>query len=116
MAHDLEFWRQLRRLYPHVDAAAWFRDDPATARETAFRNGTLRAAYLIVALRALGLDVGAVSGFDADQVNRGFFASTTLEANFICNIGYGDHSELKPRLPRLGYGEILHPSTTATGH
>jgi 3-hydroxypropanoate dehydrogenase len=109
LAHDLEFWRQLPRLYPHADAAAWFRDDLALARETAFRNGTLQAAYLILALRALGLDVGAVSGFDAAAVNRLFFAGTTLEANFVCNIGYGDRSELKPRLPRLGYHDILHP-------
>jgi 3-hydroxypropanoate dehydrogenase len=109
LAHDREFWRQLDRLYPHVDAAAWFREDAALARETAFRNGTLQAAYLMLAWRALGLDIGAVSGFDADRLNRDFFAGTTLEANFVCNLGYGDHAGLKPRLPRLGFRDILHP-------
>lgn len=115
IAYDLEFWRQLDRLYPHVDAAAWFRHDPDLARETAFRNGTLQAAYLIFALRALGLDVGAISGFDAAAVNREFLAGTTLEANFICNIGYGAPADLKPRLPRLAFAEILHPAPVS-GH
>ena len=108
LAHDLEFWRRLNRLYPHADAAAWFRDDPRLARETAFRNGTLQAAYFVLALRALGLDVGAVSGFDADAINREFFAGNSLEVNFVCNVGYGDSAELKPRLPRLTFQEILH--------
>jgi hypothetical protein len=111
--HDLEFWRRLNRLYPHADAAAWFRDDPRLARETAFRNGTLQAAYFVLALRALGLDVGAVSGFDADAINREFFAGSSLEVNFVCNVGYGDSAELKPRLPRLTFQEILHPATAA---
>ena len=116
-AHDLEFWRQLDRLYPHVDAAAWFRHDAALARETAFRNGTLQAAYLIFALRALGLDVGAVSGFDAALVNRAFFRGSTLEVNFVCNIGHGDPADLKPRLPRLDFADILHhPPVAAPSH
>jgi 3-hydroxypropanoate dehydrogenase len=113
LAHDLVFWRRLNRLYPHADAAAWFRDDPRLARETAFRNGTLQAAYFVLALRALGLDVGAVSGFDADAINREFFAGSSLEVNFVCNVGYGDSAELKPRLPRLTFQEILHPATAA---
>jgi 3-hydroxypropanoate dehydrogenase len=108
LAHDREFWRRLDRLYPHVDAAAWFRHDPALAEETAFRNGTLQAAYFILALRALGLDVGAVSGFDAAAVNRVFFTGTPLAVNFVCNVGYGDAGALKPRLPRLSFDEILH--------
>ena len=108
LAHDREFWRQLGRLHPHVDAAAWFRHDQHLARETAFRNGTLQAAYFMFAIRALGADIGAISGFDAAAVEREFFQGSTLEVNFICNIGYGDPAELKPRLPRLAFDEILH--------
>jgi 3-hydroxypropanoate dehydrogenase len=108
LAHDVKFWRRLDRLHPHVDAATWFKDDPALARETAFRNGTLQAAYFILAVRALGADVGAVSGFDAPAVQAAFLAGTALEVNFVCNIGYGDPAELKPRLPRLALEEIVH--------
>jgi 3-hydroxypropanoate dehydrogenase len=107
VAHDLEFWRHLPRLFPHTDAAAWFRDGPALCRETALRNGTLQAAWYMLALRALGLDVGPMSGFDAAAVNRLFFTGTTVEANFILNIGYGRPEDLRPRLPRLDFGEIL---------
>ncbi len=42
LAYDCEFWRTLPRLYPHTDAAAWYRHDPPLAEETALRNGTLR--------------------------------------------------------------------------
>lgn len=108
LAHDRELWRHLDRLHPHVDAAAWFRDDERLARETAFRNGTLQAAYFIFAVRSLGVDIGAISGFDAGAVEREFLQGSTLEVNFICNIGYGDRAELKPRLPRLTFDEILH--------
>jgi 3-hydroxypropanoate dehydrogenase len=106
VAHDREFWRLLPRLYPHTDAAAWFRGDETLARETALRNGTLQAAWYMLALRALGLDVGPLSGFDAAGVDRIFFAGTTLETNFVLNVGYGDPEVVRPRLPRLDFAEI----------
>ena len=114
LAYDTAFWRHLYRLHPHVDAAAWFRNDPELARETAFRNGTLQAAYFMLAIRALGADIGAVSGFDAAAVQAKFFRGTTLEVHFVCNIGYGDPADLKPRLPRLDFEEIMH--RPAAGH
>lgn len=108
LAHDTGFWRYLHRLHPHIDAAAWFRGDEALAHETALRNGTLQAAYLIFATRALGADIGAISGFDVAAVNAEFFSGTTLEVNFVCNIGYGDPTDLEPRLPRPDFAEIVH--------
>jgi 3-hydroxypropanoate dehydrogenase len=108
LAHDLEFWRHLPRLHPHQDATGWFKHDPAVARKTAFRNGSLQAAYFIFAVRARGADIGAISGFDAAAVETAFLAGTTLQVNFICNIGYGDPVDLKPRLPRLRFEEIVH--------
>ncbi len=109
IAYDREFWRLLPRLYPHVDAASWFRDDPAGARETGLRNGTLQAAWYMLALRALGLDLGPLSGLDTAEVDRIFFAGTALETNFVLNVGYGDARHLRPRSPRLEFDEILHP-------
>ncbi len=110
VAHDREFWRLLPRLFPHTDAAAWFRDNPALAAETALRNGTLQAAWYMLALRALGLDVGPMSGFSAVAVDEAFFAGTTLETNFILNIGYGDPGLLRSRLPRLEFHEVELPA------
>jgi 3-hydroxypropanoate dehydrogenase len=101
VAHDLRFAEKLPNLFPHApDAPSWF-SDPATAEATAFRNGTLQGAYLLLAARSLGLDCGPMSGFDQKGVDREFFAGGSIRSNFLCNIGYGANEALLPRLPRL---------------
>ncbi|HFB98914.1 MAG TPA: malonic semialdehyde reductase [Bryobacterales bacterium] len=106
LAHDLEFHERLPRYFPHTDAKSWFEGNRPLIEETAFRNGTLQAAYFIMAARALGLDCGPMSGFDQDGVNREFFAGTSIRANFLCNLGYGDPASLFERSPRPEFGEI----------
>lgn len=109
---DYEFYEKLPQLFPHTDARSWFVDadgnpkSPGKIEETAERNGTLQGAYLIIAARALGLDCGPMSGFDADGVTREFFAGTPVKANFLCNLGYGDWSVLFPRSPRFEFDEM----------
>jgi len=88
-----------------MDARPWFAGNAALAQETAFRNSTLQGAYLILAARALGLDCGPMSGFDADGVNAEFFPDGKWKANFVCNIGHGDPAKLFPRSPRLPFDE-----------
>lgn len=105
VASDLEFYEKLPKVFPHVDARAWYVGNDALIRETAFRNSSLQGAYLILALRALGLDCGPMSGFDAAAVDAAFFAGTKLTANFLINIGYGDAGALHPRNPRLDFDE-----------
>lgn len=102
---DMAFHEQLPRLFPHVDARSWFEGKPALIESTAFRNSSLQGGYLIMAARALGLDCGPMSGFDADKVNAAFFAGTSVRVNFICNLGHGDAAQLHPRHPRLGFDE-----------
>lgn len=105
VAYDLNFAEKIPQLFPHnPGAAAWF-GDPAVAEETAFRNGSLQGAYLILAARALGLDCGPMSGFDRKGVDQEFFAGTTWRANFLCNLGYGTDENLFERLPRLDFEE-----------
>src|SRR5437879_3032045 len=94
VAYDLEFYQHLPRLFPHVDAKSWFAGNEALIRETAFRNGTLQGAYLIMAARALGLDCGPMSGFDKEKVDEEFFKGTSWRSNFLCNLGYGEPSKL----------------------
>lgn len=103
---DLAFADKLPQLFPHTDARSWFAGKPAVIETTAFRNGSLQGAYLILAARALGLDAGPMSGFDQAGVTAEFFAGTPHKANFLCNLGYGDASALKPRLPRLAFDEL----------
>ncbi len=87
IGYDLKFYDALPRLFPHVDARAWFTGKPDHIQETAFRNGTLQGAYLILAARALGLDCGPMSGFDQAGVTAEFFSGTEIKANFLCNLG-----------------------------
>lgn len=102
---DLDFPETLPTLFPHAPGAKdWFADE-AGARETAFRNGSLQGGYFLLAARALGLDVGPMSGFDAAGVKAGFFAGTRVEPNFIVNLGYGTDENLFPRSPRLAFEE-----------
>jgi 3-hydroxypropanoate dehydrogenase len=105
IGYDLDFPRHLGRLFPHAPKVAAHFRDPQVAREHAFRNGSLQGAYLMLAARALGLDVGPMSGFDAAGVTRTFFAGTSIEANFLCNLGYGTDDLLFPRQPRLEFAE-----------
>ncbi len=103
---DLDFPDTLPKLFPHTDAKSWFAGNAPLIEATAFRNGSLQGAYFMLAARALGLDCGPMSGFDADQVNAEFFAGTNIKANFICNLGYGDAAALFPRSPRPEFDEV----------
>lgn len=102
-AIDTEFYEKLPVLFPHADARSWFTSSAQMAEETAFRNATLQAGYLILAARALGLDTGAMSGFDKAKVDDAFFAGTKWKSNFLINIGHGEPSKLFDRLPRLSF-------------
>ena len=106
LGHDLEFYEQLPKLFPHTDARAWFVGNDALIETTAFRNGSLQGAYFIMAARALGLDCGPMSGFDNAAVDRAFFPDGTIKSNFLCNLGYGDPSKLFPRSPRFDFDEV----------
>jgi 3-hydroxypropanoate dehydrogenase len=106
VAMDMAFYDHLPTLFPHADARSWFVGNDEAIRATAFRNSSLQGAYLILAARALGLDAGPMSGFDAAKVDAAFFAGTTFKANFLINLGYGDRAKLHPRNPRLSFDEI----------
>ena len=104
-AWDKLFYDKLPALFPHADAKSWFTGSAEVAHETAFRNATLQAAYLLLAARSLGLDAGPMSGFDKAKVDAEFFPGTTWTANFLINLGHGDASKVFGRLPRLDFSE-----------
>lgn len=106
VAFDTEFWRELPKLFPHEDRRGHFSGKPEYAEETAFRNSTLQGGYLMIAARAIGLDIGAMSGFSNAIVDEEFFAGTTWKSNFLCNIGYADESALFQRLPRFEFEDV----------
>jgi 3-hydroxypropanoate dehydrogenase len=120
IAHDERFYENAPRLFPHNPGMRdLFANSPALAETTAFRNGTLQGAYLILAARSLGLDCGPMSGFDNAKVDAEFFSDAAcaqdapevprtgrLRSNFLCNLGYGDAAKLFPRGPRLPFDEV----------
>ena len=104
VAFDTRFYEYLDQLYPAApDARSWFEGKADVIQDSAFRNSSLQGAYMILAARALGLDCGPMTGFEADKVNSEFFPDGRYKVNFICNIGYGDGSRQKPRSPRLDF-------------
>jgi len=106
-AYDLKFYEHLPFLFPHADARSWFDKLPPDAvREIASKNGTLQVAYLIIALRAVGLDTGPMTGFDNAKLDAEFFPDGRFKSNVLINIGYGDHTKLFPRSPRFAFDQI----------
>ena len=108
IGHDLNYWKHFDRLFPQLALPVRKRhgEDAAFAEETAFRNGSLQGAYFIIAARAIGLDCGAISGFDNAMVDELFFAGTRIKSNFICNIGHGEISRMYRKFDRFGFDEV----------
>lgn len=104
-ATDYAFAEKMPFLFPHTDGKGHFERNPHLVDGTAYRNATLQAAYYMLAARAVGLDCGPISGFNAKQVDTIFFDGTALKSNFICGMGYGDPAKLFPRHPRLPFDE-----------
>ena len=95
-----------KKLFAHrPEMAENYAKNPAMAEVVAFRNGTLPGAYFMLAARAVGLDVGGMSGFDNAQVDAEFFADGRIKSNFLCNLGHGDASKVMVKLPRLDFDE-----------
>jgi len=107
IAYDLDFWKKLPFLFPHEDRTGFFKGEEKKqySLDTAFRNSTLQGGYFMIAARAIGLDVGAMSGFSNAIVDEEFFTGTSLRSNFLCNLGYADESALFQKLPRLAFDD-----------
>jgi 3-hydroxypropanoate dehydrogenase len=106
LAYDLKFYENMGKLSPNPDAReSWAKRSPEDLQEAAFRNASLQGGYFILAARALGLDCGPMSGFSSQGVDAEFFSGTSIKSNFLCNLGYGDETGLRPRAGRLDFDE-----------
>ena len=106
LAYDTHFWENLPRMFHNPAAINWFKDKGAHTEITAFRNATLQGGYYLLALRAVGLDCGAMSGFDNAKADAAFFPDGRIKSNFLVNIGYGTGKGIVPRNPRLTFEEV----------
>jgi 3-hydroxypropanoate dehydrogenase len=106
IGYDPRFWELLPKLFPHrPEMKNPYEANAQLAERVAFRNGTLQGAYFMIAARAVGLDVGGMSGFDNTKVDAEFFPDGRIKSNFLCNLGHGDPSKIMPKLPRLEFEE-----------
>ena len=107
IGYDSRFFELMpTKLFAHrPELAENYAKNAALGEATAFRNGTLQGAYFMIAARALGFDVGGMSGFDNQKVDAAFFPDGRVKSNFLCNVGHGDPSKVMQKLPRLDFGE-----------
>jgi 3-hydroxypropanoate dehydrogenase len=103
IGHHLKFYEHPPK---GQDPMSGFADKPDHVHTFVMRNGSLQGAYLMLAARALGLDVGPMSGFDNAGIDKEFFAGTDVKSNFLCNLGYGDPAGVRPRGPRFAFDEM----------
>lgn len=106
IAYDIKFFSGHPDPASSAKMAELFGDNAELSTATAFRNGTLQGAYLLIAARALGLAVGPMSGFDSDAVNREFFPDGRYRTNFLANMGYPDNTAPRPRGPRFEFDDV----------
>ncbi len=108
LAADYEFHEELPRLVPHFPDA---KDTIFAAREfreaSAEFNAALQVAYFIVGVRAAGLAAGPMTGYDATGINRDFFPKGDHTVLTVLTLGFPQEDSYHPRLPRLGYDEIV---------
>lgn len=106
IAQDRNYLDRVPRLFPvGYDARSWFTATKDSAADHGLRNTMLQAAYFIIAARALGLDCGPMSGFDAAAVDAEFFGELDWEARLLINLGYGAETTPEDRRPRLSVEE-----------
>ena len=107
IGYDTRFFEWMAtKLFAHrPEMAESYAKNPALTETVAFRNGTLQGAYFMLAARAVGLDVGGMSGFDNAKVDAEFFPDGRVKSNFLCNVGHGDPSKVMVKLPRLDFDE-----------
>ena len=107
IGYDTRFHEWMpKKLFAHrPEMADAFVKNPAFSEITAYRNGTLQGAYFMLAARAVGLDVGGMSGFDNAKVDAEFFPDGRVKSNFLCNVGHGDPAKVMQKLPRLDFEE-----------
>lgn len=105
-AYDTKFYQKMEKLYPHDDnIRKFFSSSEDIATDTAKRNSALQAAYFMIVARSFGLAIGAMSGFNKEEVDKQFLAGTGYKSDFLCNIGYAKGENPYPRLPRLDFDE-----------
>lgn len=73
----------------------------------AHTSATIQVAYLILALRAQGLETGPMNPDDAQLLHDYFFPGEDIEPILVINVGHAGTDAYQDRGPRVGYDEVF---------
>lgn len=107
LAADTDFHTNLDRVFPIMPNAKDFFADPVRRAETARFNALLQVGYFLLGIRAAGLAAGPMTGFDAEGVDKEFFADGRHKSLVVVNIGRPAEGAWFDRLPRLAHDEVV---------
>lgn len=108
-AADPGFHEHMGRLVPHAVAAReQFEAAGVEGRSPiASQSALLQIGYLIVGLRAAGLHVGPMGGFDRAGVDSEFFSENGWQSQLIINVGTpAAENSAHPRQDRFSFDEV----------
>jgi 3-hydroxypropanoate dehydrogenase len=108
VASDPRFHDHLPVLAPHrAEMVDWFEGQVEQREEMARMNTLIQLGYLVVALRAAGLDAGPMAGLDLAAVDAEFLAEQGWKSQLIVNVGHRDGvGTPHPRAGRLSYEQV----------
>ncbi len=107
LAYDPEFHEHFPTVFPHfAGAQAAFKDQPHRF-DAAKLNALLQVGYFILGVRAAGLAAGPMTGFDAEGIDKEFFADSGYKTLVVVNIGKPGENAWFPRNPRLEYHRVV---------
>lgn len=108
LAVDVDFHEKIPELLPfRPELRESFADDAETREQLAKFNGALQAGYFILAVRAAGLAAGPMLGFDAEGIDREFFADRPWKTILVINVGKPGIDPWFDRLPRLAHEDYV---------
>ncbi|HZL01804.1 MAG TPA: malonic semialdehyde reductase [Cellulomonas sp.] len=107
-AADTDFHRHLGTLAPHaVRLAERFAGDTGSRTGLARQSGLIQVGYLITGLRAAGLHVGPMGGYDAAGIDTEFFTENGWQSLLVLNVGQPAVADAtRPRGLRLTYTDV----------
>ncbi|GAB2704083.1 malonic semialdehyde reductase [Kitasatospora kifunensis] len=108
LAADNEFHEELPSQFPAFPQAKdlFFSERPVRESSAGF-NAALQVGYFIIGVRAAGLAAGPMTGFNAEGINKEFFADGDHSVLAVVNIGKPGADAWYPRSPRLAYDQVV---------
>ncbi|QWF84191.1 malonic semialdehyde reductase [Amycolatopsis sp. CA-230715] len=107
LAADPDFHENLPKTFPHKPDAKDLFGDAGARHEFARLNSLLQVGYFIIGVRAAGLAAGPMTGFDAEGLDKEFFADNGWKSLVVINVGKPGENPWFDRLPRLDYDEVV---------